>query len=84
MWLRDFLPDDVRNIRIMTYGYNSSLVEHKSEEHFEEYRSDLLQAISNSRRTGEVCSQPLRVILQVHVLTNISTVVSRSQAAMTK
>jgi hypothetical protein len=55
MWLRDFLPDDVRNIRIMTYGYNTSLDEHTSSEHFEEYRSDLLQAIANSRRTGEVC-----------------------------
>ena len=25
VWLRDFLPDDIKNIRIITYGYNTSL-----------------------------------------------------------
>jgi hypothetical protein len=25
MWLRDFLPDDVPNARILTYGYDSQL-----------------------------------------------------------
>jgi hypothetical protein len=27
MWLKDFLPQDVKNVRIMTYGYDSSLIE---------------------------------------------------------
>jgi hypothetical protein len=62
MWLRDLLPKDVPNIRIMTWGYNTSLDDHTSSEHFEEYRTDLLQAISLSRRTGEVRSQPLRAM----------------------
>jgi hypothetical protein len=59
MWLRDFLPKDVRNIRIMTYGY---LDDDTSCENFEQYRTDLLQAISLSRWTGEVLSQPMRAI----------------------
>lgn len=25
MWLRDFLPKDVSNVRVLTYGYNSQL-----------------------------------------------------------
>ncbi|KAF8542620.1 hypothetical protein BDD12DRAFT_802693 [Trichophaea hybrida] len=26
MWLKDFLPHDIKNVRIMSYGYNSNLV----------------------------------------------------------
>jgi hypothetical protein len=54
MWLHDCLPKDIPNVRIMTYGYNSSLEAHNSREHFEEYANDLLQAISRSRWDSEV------------------------------
>jgi hypothetical protein len=26
VWLRDFLPNDVKNIRVLLYGYDSTLV----------------------------------------------------------
>ncbi|KAF8542993.1 hypothetical protein BDD12DRAFT_875508 [Trichophaea hybrida] len=40
MWLKDFLPEDIKGIRIMTYGYNSSLTENVTDE-FLDYRRRL-------------------------------------------
>jgi len=56
MWLKDFLPEDVKNVRIMTYGYDSSLVRGvKSETRLVDYRRNFIQQLENSRSAAEVC-----------------------------
>jgi len=55
MWLKDFLPKHIKNIRIMTYGYNSSLVEDtKSTLRLADYRSNFIQQLENARSSAEV------------------------------
>jgi hypothetical protein len=51
----DFLPDDVKAIRIMSYGYNSSLSDETMEIDFLDHRRNLLQILSNARRSTPVC-----------------------------
>jgi hypothetical protein len=56
MWLKDFLPKDVKNVRIMTYGYDSRLVElKKSEPRLTDYRRNFIQQLENSRSSAKVC-----------------------------
>jgi hypothetical protein len=55
MWLEDFLPHDVKGIRIMTHGYNSSLSDKMIEIDFLDHRRDLLQNFANARRSALVC-----------------------------
>jgi hypothetical protein len=51
MWLQDFLPNNIKTIRIMTYGYNTAgantgrLLDH---------RRDLIQEIQSARSSPEV------------------------------
>jgi hypothetical protein len=52
MWLEDFLPNDVKRIRILSYGYNSRPVEAPIDEDILERR--FLQMLENARRTTEV------------------------------
>jgi hypothetical protein len=56
MWLKDFLPDDVKGIRIMTYGYNTNLYDGETDIDFLDYRRHLLQMLGNARRTIPVCN----------------------------
>jgi hypothetical protein len=54
MWLKDFLPDDVPGIRVMSYGYNSNLSSESNDIDFLDHRRNFLQALENSRRTTPV------------------------------
>ncbi|KAF8241753.1 hypothetical protein K440DRAFT_677005 [Wilcoxina mikolae CBS 423.85] len=55
MWLQDFLPSDIRNIRIMTYGYNSTLVGPNTvNDGMLEYRRNLVHQLENARSSQEV------------------------------
>jgi len=55
MWLKDFLPRDVQNIRIMTYGYDSRLVgQRKAENRLLDHQRLLIQDIENARSSVEV------------------------------
>jgi hypothetical protein len=54
MWLKDFLPDDVTGIRVMSYGYNSSLSDESIDIDFLDHRRNFLQVLDNSRRTTPV------------------------------
>jgi len=55
MWLRDFLPQDVKNIRIMTYGYDSSLLgPEKNSMRMSDYRGNFMEQLKNSRRSAKV------------------------------
>ena len=49
MWLRDFLPREFPNARIMTYGYNSSLKESNGA-NMTNYRRGFVQCLRNCRR----------------------------------
>jgi hypothetical protein len=54
MWLKDFLPRDVKGIRIMSYGYNSNLIGHTVDDGFLDYRRHFIHMLVNSRRSAEV------------------------------
>ncbi|KAA8893236.1 hypothetical protein FN846DRAFT_963294, partial [Sphaerosporella brunnea] len=50
MWLKDFLPKDITNIRIMTYGYESGFEEgSNSNATLVDYRRNFIQLLKNSR-----------------------------------
>ena len=50
MWLRDFLPDEVRKARISIYGYNfASLGSDTSVSNIKDFAHDLLQRITDDR-----------------------------------
>ncbi|KAF8544651.1 hypothetical protein BDD12DRAFT_906355 [Trichophaea hybrida] len=50
MWLKDLLPHDVQNIRIMSYGYDNHLLgQGKAENRLLDYQRLLIQDIENAR-----------------------------------
>jgi len=53
MWLKDYLPGDIKHIRIMTYGYNSSLVE-GNDVRLSDHRRNFIQQLENCRISAEV------------------------------
>jgi hypothetical protein len=53
MWLQDFLPNDIKGIRIMTYGYNTELVGTNTGRLLD-HRRDLIQQIQSARSSLEV------------------------------
>jgi hypothetical protein len=54
MWLKDFLPQDVEGIRIMSYGYNTNVVGNTVDDGFLDYRRHFIQMLRNSRGTHTV------------------------------
>ena len=55
MWPRDFFPDQVKNARIITYGYNSTLLgPSTSVSSVKDFAFDLLQRILDQRKTDAV------------------------------
>jgi len=67
MWLKDFLPRDVKGIRIMSYGYNTNLVGHTVDDGFLDYRRHFIQMLVNSRSSAEVRTvhSPARVCCEL-------------------
>ena len=53
MWLRDFLPHDIKNVRVLTYGYNSQLKNATSRgvigDHVRRFKQRLLTLPQSSR-----------------------------------
>lgn len=53
MWLRDFIPDDLRehghNARILTYGYDTKLVGSTSDSSIYELSKQFLEAVKDAR-----------------------------------
>ena len=60
MWLRDFLPEprqdylDLKQLRVMTYGYSSMLWDNKNTAGLDEWTMGLLQSVSAARRSLSV------------------------------
>jgi len=50
MWLRDFLPEDIENIRVLLYGYNSKVDDSKSIQNVEDIAGTMLERLMNIRR----------------------------------
>ena len=50
MWLQEFLPNNIKGIRIMTYGYNTEANTGRILDH----RRDLVQQIQSARGSQEV------------------------------
>jgi hypothetical protein len=53
MWLQDLLPQDLPNARVMTYGYNSNIVEDASISSIRDFAKGLLNDL-DGYRTEEV------------------------------
>ncbi|KAF8248450.1 hypothetical protein K440DRAFT_254380 [Wilcoxina mikolae CBS 423.85] len=51
MWLKDFVPQEVKGVRIMTFGYNSKLIGNTVDNQFLDYRSRFVQMLLSARRT---------------------------------
>jgi hypothetical protein len=54
MWLQDFLPHDIKNVRIMTYGYNTKLVGNTLDHRMLDYGRDMIQQLEVVRGSLEV------------------------------
>jgi hypothetical protein len=65
MWLRDFLPVDLRdaNVRILTFGYNSALRASTSTSSLQDFSRQLLDGVNSVRadadkaRTSNICEK---------------------------
>jgi hypothetical protein len=55
MWLQDFLPNNIKGIRIMTYGYNTELVGASTQAgRLLDHRRDLIQQMQSARSSPQV------------------------------
>lgn len=59
VWLRDFLPDDLPECRILTYGYVSAVQHNIDQYNIKMYADEFLDAI-HTFRNAEVCTIPSR------------------------
>ncbi|KAF8537282.1 hypothetical protein BDD12DRAFT_982249 [Trichophaea hybrida] len=57
MWLQEFLPQDVKHVRIMTYGYNTSLIGRTVDDTLLDYRRQLVAQLENTRGSSEALAQ---------------------------
>lgn len=59
MWLKDFLPREHKNIRVLTYGYNTKLSgEGKVDFSLVDHKNTFIQQLENVRVSEEV-SKPM-------------------------
>ncbi|KAI4157359.1 MAG: hypothetical protein LQ342_008341 [Letrouitia transgressa] len=58
VWLRDYLPDDVPNIRVLLYGYDTSLLRNKSKDSIEDLGRRFLELIQ-AFRTDNASRRPV-------------------------
>ena len=68
MWLKDFLPESsgFERARIMTFGYNSTLIDRKSNDRLQDWADDLLRQIGHVR--GYEQDQQRPVVFVCHSL----------------
>jgi hypothetical protein len=55
MWLQDFLPKDVKNVRIMAYGCNRSLRYGEGDMGLSINTGNFIEQLENSGCLAEVC-----------------------------
>ncbi|KAI1801665.1 hypothetical protein F4811DRAFT_451374 [Daldinia bambusicola] len=59
LWLEDFLPEAIPNARIMTFGYDSSLLLSNSKGRIEDFARDLLNRLWVTRHGQEASKRPI-------------------------
>uniref|UniRef100_A0A8H7NAA2 NACHT domain-containing protein n=1 Tax=Bionectria ochroleuca TaxID=29856 RepID=A0A8H7NAA2_BIOOC len=59
VWLRDFLPKDVPNIRVLLYGYDTTLPGSLSKQSIEDLGGALLEQINAYRARDETSHRPI-------------------------
>ncbi|KAI5844030.1 hypothetical protein DFP73DRAFT_551346 [Morchella snyderi] len=59
MWLQNHLPKDIKNIRILTYGYNSDLIGDTMEDTILDLRSNLFTHLLDARNTAQEKRRPI-------------------------
>ena len=61
MWLRDLLPNStpLERSRIMTFGYDSSLINRKSDDRIRDWADELLRQVGYVRTTPEEYARPI-------------------------
>jgi pimeloyl-ACP methyl ester carboxylesterase len=64
MWLRDFLPGNApfNKARIMTFGYNSTLVDRKSNDRLQDWADELLRQLGGVRDSPAERARPLVLV----------------------
>lgn len=62
MWLRDYLPKDVPNARILTYGYPSELQASNAVTILQDHTNTFVHRLVDMRESGQV-----RDCLQAHL-----------------
>lgn len=58
MWIRDYLPRDAPNARILTYGYPSNLQGNTSISTLQDYTTNFVQSLIGMRDSAEVRGVP--------------------------
>jgi hypothetical protein len=55
MWLQDFLPKDLPNVRIMSFGYDSRIEANRETSRMLDYGRSFIQQLHNARSSKGVC-----------------------------
>jgi hypothetical protein len=63
LWFRDFLPKDVPNARIMTFGYDATAAFERSTAGILEHARDLLRCLDEARLEFEEINRPILFIV---------------------
>lgn len=71
LWLRDFLPADIPNARIMTFGYDSTTAFSKSVAKIEDMALELLNHLSAKRSPAQPGTPSKPIVLICHSLGGI-------------
>ncbi|RDW65098.1 hypothetical protein BP6252_10749 [Coleophoma cylindrospora] len=59
VWIRDYLPDDKVNARVLTYGYDTTLVRSRSKSSIHDLAMGLLEALKSSRTEEKEKRRPI-------------------------
>ncbi|KAN0067442.1 hypothetical protein V8E54_014532 [Elaphomyces granulatus] len=59
LWLQDFLPQDVKNIRVMSFGYNASAAFGNTTATIADHAKDLLTCLVDKREEEDEKSRPI-------------------------
>ncbi|PVH82960.1 hypothetical protein DL98DRAFT_487647 [Cadophora sp. DSE1049] len=62
LWLRDFLPHDMTQARVMTFGYNATAIFENTKAGIRDHARTLLLAVVEARNRPSACRRPLILI----------------------
>ena len=66
MWLRDFLPKENLNARIMAFNHNTAWEARALKKSLQEHGDDLLRALRRVRQRAEVREGSLKTLFQLY------------------